>query len=139
MIQSLFRISTYAFQNFIRNFWLSLATLLVMIILVFLINVAIGISQLKTSILSSVNQKIDLALFFKPGVSEGDVRAAMRELEKNDAVSSIKLITPEEELQIFQSKFPEIGERLVPTLNANPFGYELEIRTTDLSQYTELL
>lgn len=139
MIQSTVRVFKYASQNFFRNFWLSLATLLVMIILVFLVNLTIGIGQLKSSILSSVNQKIDLPLFFKPGISEENVLNVKSDLEKNDAVASVTLITPEQELEIFQKKWPEIGNQLMPALNVNPFTYELVVRTTDITKSTGLL
>jgi cell division protein FtsX len=87
MIHTFFRIIKYAIQNFFRNFWLSIATLLVVVILLFFVNVIIAMNQVKTSLLRAVDQKIDISLFFKQEIPEADVLKIKDELNANPAVS----------------------------------------------------
>ncbi len=136
---SFFRIIKYAVQNFFRNFWLSVATLLVIIILLFFVNVIIAMNQVKTSLLGAVGQKIDIALYFKQEVPEADVLRIEDELNANQAVSKVEVISPQAGLEKLKSEFPDIGEKILPALDSNPLGYTLKVSAKQLDQYQPLL
>jgi len=129
----------YALQDFVRNFWLSLATLLVMIIVLFLVNTLIGLDYAKTALLSELNQRIDIALFFKPNVQESDVKRIQTDLEQNQAVASVVSISPDEGMTTLKERYPDIAEKILPALNENPLGYTLRIQARNLEDYPTIL
>ncbi len=139
MMQSIFRVFTYATQNFFRNFWLTVATLIVMVILLFLINITVSIDQIKTALLTEVDQRIDISLFFKQNVPQAEVLAIKEELEKNENVAKTVVISPDEGLATVQQRYPKIAEKILPTLQANPLGYTLRIKAASIENYTTLL
>jgi len=139
MMQSLFRVFAYATQNFFRNFWLTVATLIVMVILLFLINITVSIDQIKTALLTEVDQRIDISLFFKQNVPQAEVLAIKEELERNENVAKIVVISPDEGLTTVQQRYPKIAEKILPTLQANPLGFTLRIKAATIENYTTLL
>lgn len=139
MMQSIVRVFTYAIQNFFRNFWLTVATLIVMVILLFLINITVSIDQIKTALLTEVDQRIDISLFFKQNVGQAEVLVIKEELEKNENVAKIVVTNPDEGLAIVQQRYPKIAEKILPALNANPLGYTLRIKAATIENYAVLL
>jgi len=139
MILSIVRVFTYATQNFFRNFWLTVATLIVMVILLFLINITVSIDQIKTALLTEVDQRIDISLFFKQNVPQAEVLAIKDELEKNKIVAKVVVISPDEGLATVQQRYPKIAEKILPTLNTNPLGYTVRIKAAAIENYTTLL
>ena len=139
MIHVIFRVLKYALQNFLRNFWLSIATLIVIIILLFFVNIVVAMNQVKSSLLSAVDQKIDISLFFKQGVSEADILKIEDELNTRETVSSVELITPDAGLEQLKSRYPNIAEKILPSLDTNPLGFTLKIRARELDDYQALL
>ncbi len=136
---SFLRIIRYAFQNFFRNFWLSVATLSVIIILLFFVNVIIVMNQVKTSLLTAVDQKIDISLFFKQEVPQADVLKIEDELNANPLVSKVEVISPDAGLEQLKSKHPDLGDKILPALGSNPLGYTLKVSAKELDQYQPLL
>lgn len=139
MIHIFLRVCKYAIQNFFRNFWLSMATLVVIVILLFFINIVIAMNQVKSSLLMAVDQKIDISLFFKQGVPEAEVLTIEDELNARESVSRVELITPDAGLEQLKARYPNVAEKILPALDSNPLGYTLKIRAKRLEDYQALL
>jgi len=139
MIQSILRVIKFAFQNFFRNFWLSLATLTVIIITLLLINTIIVIDQIKIAMLEAVEHQIDISLDFKPSIAEAEVLQTRDEIRSDIRINDVLIVTPEENLDKFTQRYPEIGEVIIPALDKNPLGYTLKIRANDLDDYSDIL
>ncbi len=60
-------------MNFWRNGWVSLATILVMIITLFVLGSLIFGRALLNSTLSQLEDKVDITVYFKTGANEGEI------------------------------------------------------------------
>lgn len=136
---SFIRVWKFALQNFVRNFWLSTATLLVIMITLMLINVIVSLNELKFSVLTSIQNQIDISLDFKPGMGEAEILRIKGDLERDQRVRDVAVVTPDENLQRFTARYPQIGERVIPVLDGNPLGYTLQLHSKDLEDYDDLL
>jgi len=139
MIRTIVRVTKYAFQNFFRNFWLTVATLIVILIFLTLVNVVISINYMKSVALEAFSERIDISLDFKQTITEYEILALQDALKKNEAVKSIEMITPDENLFSFQSRYPELSEKILPVLDTNPLGYSLIIRAREIEDYAGIL
>ena len=61
------RVITYAWLSFRRNGWLSTATILVMVLTLFVIGGLLLVSVIANTILNDLEQKIDISIDFKKG------------------------------------------------------------------------
>ncbi|MEK7584005.1 MAG: permease-like cell division protein FtsX [Patescibacteria group bacterium] len=139
MMRSIVRITKYAFQNFFRNFWLTIATLIVILIFLTLVNVVVCITYLKSATLEAFSERIDISLDFKQSITELDVLTVKDGLKKNESIESIEIITPDDNLLSFQSRYPKLAEKIIPVLSANPLGYSLIVRAREIDDYASIL
>ena len=139
MMRTIARVTKYAFQNFFRNFWLTIATLIVILIFLTLVNIVVSISYMKSAALEALSERIDISLDFKQSITESDVLSVKDKLEKNENVESAAVITPDQNLLSFQSRYPILSEKITPVLTSNPLGYSLIIRAREIDQYASIL
>lgn len=77
------RIVKYGAAGFTRNIWLSIASTLVMTVTLVILMITIGASLILSSTAESLRQKIDIAVYFKPGTSI-EVLENMADMVKTD-------------------------------------------------------
>lgn len=77
------RIVKYGAAGFTRNIWLSIASILVMTVTLVILMITIGASLILSSTAESLRQKIDIAVYFKPGTSI-EVLENMADMVKTD-------------------------------------------------------
>src|SRR3989344_297107 len=104
MITSLSRILKYGFQNFIRNGWLSVATIAVMVLtlLVFLSLAFFDVIS-KTAIVS-LQDKIDISVYFKHDVPEDQILDLSKEMEALGEVKSVEYVSQDKALALFKEE-----------------------------------
>ena len=162
---SFFRIIRFAGQHFWRNIWLSLITISMLMLTLFTVNVLLVLNQLTETAIASVEEKIDVSVYFKPDTSMEKMQYAVGYLKGLDQVRDVEIITPEEALVLFQkqhandqvvlSSLEEIGENpfgatlIIKAHSAEDFDFILEalnnpqfseqIREKDFSNYTNII
>lgn len=138
MITSLSRILKYGFQNFIRNGWLSVATIAVMVLalLVFL-SLAFFDVVSKTAI-TSLQDKIDISVYFKHDILEEQILGLSKDIELLDEVKSVEYISQDKALAIFKEEHKDevIIPQALEELNANPLPASLNIKAKDPRSYS---
>lgn len=77
------RVVKYGAAGFTRNIWLSIAATLVMTVTLIILMITIGASLILSSTAESLRQKIDIAVYFKPGTSL-ETLENMSEMVKTD-------------------------------------------------------
>ena len=125
------RILTYAWLSFSRNGWLSTATVLVMMLTLFVIGGLLVVSVVANTVLNDLESKIDISVSFKRGAAEEIILAARRELEANRAVKSVEYVSPEEALAVFKEKHkgdPTVLASLEELGEENPLPATLNIK-----------
>jgi cell division transport system permease protein len=141
MFIPLLRIIKFAFQNFFRNFWLSIITITILVLTLFSINILVLLNFLADTAISSVQDKIDVSVYFYPEVSEESVRNVRSYLVGLSQVRDVKYVSREEALEKFRGNH-EDNESIVTSLEEleeNPLGATLVIKTHSPDDYPFVL
>ena len=127
-------------MNFWRNGWVSLATILVMIITLFVLGSLIFGRALLNSTLSQLEDKVDITVYFKTGANEGEILSMKDKLSKLDEVKEINYISAEKALQDFRERHVDnaLITQSLDELAENPLGANLNIKAKDTSQYESI-
>ena len=82
MITTLLRIVKYGLQNFFRNIWLSTATIVVMAMTLIVFGGLIMGNVITNTIIASIQDKIDISVYFKNESPEDEILRIKSTLER---------------------------------------------------------
>ena len=102
-ILSLGRAFKFAWQNFWRNFWLSLVTVFILILTLLSISLVTSVNLIADNAIKAIKEKVDVDVFFKQQVAEGDVLETKSFLEQLPTVKSVAYISQEQALEGFKN------------------------------------
>jgi len=126
-----------AVKNFRRNGWLAIATISVLMISVFIINLQISIVGARDLLLSDIKNRVNISVYFTPEASESDVKKAEEDFGKYQEVEKIEYISKEQALEDFNKEYAE-NEILLKSLEEigdNPFTATLNIKAGNPRDY----
>lgn len=134
---TLWRMITFGFQNFWRNVWLSLVTILIVVLNLFLMSVITGLNVVGHQALTAVKTKIDLSVYFTSTTSEQRVAEVQQELKQLPEVQSIRLVSRDEHLEALRKSQPNnsLVNEAIKQLGDNPLGAGLVITAKTLDGY----
>ncbi|MBI3573012.1 MAG: FtsX-like permease family protein [Candidatus Kerfeldbacteria bacterium] len=137
---TLWRMIKFGYQNFWRNIWLSLVTVLIVMLNLFLMSVVMGVNVVGQQTLIAVKQKVNLSVFFLPTISEQRVGEIGKELALKPEVASVKVTTRAENLQRLKNdpRYGSLVKSAVAELGENPLGASLEIKAKTLDGYATI-
>ncbi len=141
MFLSIFRIIKFSFQDIYRNIWLSLVTLIILVLALFTINMLIVIQVVGHTAVEAIKDKIDINLFLKSDAHEDEIAGLRTRIEALDEVKNVTYISKNEALEVFRTKHqdnPEILESL-RELGTNPLTPSLVIKPVNLEIFDDLL
>lgn len=141
VILSFFRIISFAFKDFFRNFWLSIITITILILSLFPINFLIVIGVVSQTVFIQVEKKIDLSLYLSPDANEADISALKLEVERLAGVREVEYISRAQALESFQQRYQDDQEILdsLRELGTNPLNPSLIVRADELSDYEKII
>ena len=124
-------------QNFIRNGWLSVATVSVIVIALFIINVQVAIVTANELLLNDVQERLNISVYFKTQAEESKVLEAKREFEGIENVTKIEFISKDKALENFKASTSgnETIRKSIEELGENPLGPALNVSAADPDQY----
>lgn len=137
MATTFLRILKYGFQNFWRNGWLSTATILVMVLALLTFQGLILFDVVTSTAVTSIQNKIDIAVYFKRGTAEDEILKMQKSLEALPEVKTVDYVSSEQALVIFKEKHkndPTINQAL-QELEQNPLLASLNIKANDTKDY----
>ena len=137
MVTTLYRIIKYGVQGFLRNTWLSAATLLVMLLTLFVFLSLIVFNVLTNNALNLLRDKIDISIYFQTSVAEDEVLNLKRALESLSEVKSVEYISRDNALALFQERHreDEIITQAISVLEINPLSASLNIKAAEPDDY----
>ncbi|MCL5012237.1 MAG: ABC transporter permease [Patescibacteria group bacterium] len=137
MLTTLSRIFKYGGQNFTRNAWLSTATVLVMILSLVAFAGLNLLNMATSTIISSIQDKIDISVYFKSSTAEDDVLRIKSTLESLPEVKAVEYVSKDQALEIFKSKHQndQTITQAISQLNENPLLPSLNIKAKDTGEY----
>lgn len=126
-MRTLHRTTKFALQNFWRNIWLSIATVLVFVLTLLTINVLLSLNVLTQAAIASVEDQIDVSVYFTQDTSDELIFAAQDYLTGLSQVEGVEYISSEQALQRFSERHRNDSDILaaLDTVEANPFGGSL--------------
>jgi len=134
---SLKRIIKNGWSDFWRNIALSLATIFIMVTVLSLVTFLYFLNPVSEILISDVEKKVDVSVYFKEGVLEEDIVQVKAEVAKITEVREVEYISKEEAFNIFLERHrddPVLIESLTE-VGYNPFLASLNIRAKEASQY----
>ncbi len=141
LVTPLGRIISFAWKNIIRNAWIGLATVLVLVLAILSVNVLIGVNALASSAISILEKKIDVSVYFIPETPDAildQARSYMASLPQTDQVT---LSTADQALEAFKERHandPSILDAL-EELDENPLGATMVIKAAKTTDYPFLM
>ena len=125
----------------VRNIWLSLVTLMILVLALFSINLLLAVKVLGSSTISAVKNKIDVNLYLKTDAAEDRILALKAKVSQLEAVRQVDYISKQAAAETFREKNknrPEILQTLIE-LGKNPLSPSLVIKPKDVNNYNELI
>lgn len=134
------RILRQGFINFWRNGWVSLATVLIMCLTLFVFGSLFFFNVLLTSALESLQEKVDVSVYFKTTAPENEILSLKSSLERLSEVSAVEYISRDEALLEFQERHRDnsLITQSLDELGDNPLGASLNIRAKNPDQYESI-
>lgn len=132
------RIIRAGFFSFWRNGFVSLSSILVMIVTLFVIGSVIFSSVILKSTLDQLKEKVDINVYFVTSAKEDDILAMKKRLEQlPEVMPPVEYVSKEQSLEDFKKRHEndEFTLQALDELGENPLGAVLNIKAKDPSQY----
>lgn len=141
MIVSLGRILKFSIQDISRNIWLSLVTVIIMILALFTVNMLLIVKVVGEAAVEAIEEKIDVNLFLDTDSSEQEILALRSKVADLPEVRSVEYVSKTDALDVFKAKHednPEVLEAL-RELGINPLTPTLVIKPANLEVFDNLI
>jgi cell division transport system permease protein len=135
------RVVRNAFINFWRNGWVSVATILVMVLAILMVGSLIMFQVLLNATLAEVERKVDVSAYFKQDAQENEIFRIRGLLQGLPEVREITYVSQEEALAIFKERHKDnaLISSALDELGENPLGAVLRIRAAEQQNYESIV
>lgn len=134
------RVTRAGILSYKRNGWLSAATVMVMVLMLFVLGNLVFTGALASVILSSFESKVDISVYFVPDAPEPAITTIKDEIQTLPDVRDVTYISRDEALLIFRDRHK--GNQLINAaleeIGENPLQASLNIRAKDPSRYAAI-
>ncbi len=138
---SFFRIIKFSFQDIVRNIWLSIVTITILILALFSMNMLFTVKLVSQNAVEAVKNKINISLYFKADASEAMILDVRQKVDSMTDVKSTTFISKANALDNFRNNNknnPEILNAL-KELGKNPLSPSLIIIPRDFDNSANLI
>jgi cell division transport system permease protein len=135
------RVVRAGFFSFWRNGFISLSSILVMVVTLFVIGSVIFSSVVLKSTLDQIKEKVDINVYFVTTAREDEILAMKKNLEQlPEVMPPVVYVTKEDALADFKRRHQndEFTLQALEELGENPLGATLNIKAKDPSQYESI-
>lgn len=125
---------------FARNFGLSIATVFIIVMVIFLITFLFIFNFASDALIANIQEKVDVSVYLKEDVSIDNILSVKADLAKIPEIKDIKYVSKEEVLAQFIEKHkndPVLMESLAE-VGENPFLATLNIKAWQASQFEQV-
>lgn len=132
-INSLKYILNVVFKSIRRNFWLSLASVLTVMVSLVILGASAFFLVNANNMAKDFESQLEIAVFTQDKMSQAEVQSLQKQLEGMDGVAGVELVPKEQALKDFSQSMG--SSTLVSDLGGtNPFPDKLTVKTTDPQQ-----
>lgn len=134
------RVIRAGFYGFWRNGFVSLSSVMVMVVTLFVIGSIIFSGAILRTTLDQIKDKVDINVYFITSAQENDIQDIKKNLEKLPEVSGVTYVSRDEALLNFKKRHEndEFTLQALDELGENPLGASLNIKAKDPSQYASV-
>jgi cell division transport system permease protein len=133
-MSAFYRIFKEGFSNFIRNGWLSVASITIMVLTLLTMSLFIIINIVLNTGIKTIQDKIDISVYLKDSAQQAQVITLQEELSKITNVKNIKYISKDVALSRYRDQNksnPKLLESLSETDNPLPASLEIKVKDPD--------
>jgi len=140
MLTGLRRVFKAVFIGFWRNAYVSLSSVFVITVALFVIGVTILLDQLLTASLQNLQARVDINVYFVPAAEESAILNFKNSLEALPDVASVTYTSREDALARYRelNQSNAIAMQALEELSDNPLGATLAIQATDTTFYESI-
>jgi cell division transport system permease protein len=126
--------------SFLRNGFVSFATVLIMTVTLLIIGMLIFLSALLTNTLEAIQDKVDVNVYFVTSASAESISLLQEKIEQLPEVASVVFTTREEALDQFRERHAEdqLTLQALDELGDNPLGASISIKAKNPSEYESI-
>jgi cell division transport system permease protein len=138
---SLFRIIKFSLQDIVRNIWLSMATITILLLALLSINMLLTVRVISDNAVEAIKERMDISLYLTANASESEISKLRQEITALPEVKSINYISRQAALESFREKNkdnPDIMQAL-RELDTNPLLPSLSIQPNSLEDGSFLI
>lgn len=138
MATAIQRLIKYGIQIFWRQRLLSVATMIVILLALLVFQGLIIFGVVGNTALNSIQEKIDISIFFKTTAPEDEVLRVKRSLDTLPQVKSVEYISRDRALEMFKARHQEDKtiNQAIEQLGDNPLSASLNIKAKNPSDYS---
>lgn len=131
------RIIKSGFQNFVRNSFVSLSSILIMVITLCVAGMLLFSRTVVNVAIGDLEDKVDVTVFFQLNASEEAILDLKAQVDQIDQVESSEYVSAAEALVNFRERHQDdqLTLQALDELGGNPLGAMLNIRAVDPSEY----
>ncbi len=126
-------------QNLWRNKMLSLATILVIAIMICIFNSLMAVSWIAQNALMKVNEKIDVVVYLKDDIGLYDALYLKQQIALFPGVKSVDYISKDKALALISQTYPQTADFLLKFNLPNPLPPSLSIVTHQAEDHDKIL
>lgn len=140
MITSFRRIIRAGFIGFWRNAYVSLASIFVITIALFVIGSTMLIDQLLTASLTQLQAKVDINVYFVTTAAQEDIDSLINSVKALPDVERVTYTSREEALAQYRAKYQDdsVTMQALEELKENPLGATIAVQAKETSQYESI-
>ena len=117
-------------QNLWRNKGLSLATIFVMGIIIFIFNVILSINTIAQNSIENLSKKIDIIVYLKENTELNAINMMQNDLLNLEGINNVEYVSKEEALAKMQASHPDLSVAFEKYSLGNPLPASLNITTS---------
>lgn len=125
----LYRIIKFSFQDIVRNIWLTIATVMILLLALFSINTLITVRLISDNAVTAIKEKIDISLYLKADATENQIMDLKTQIAGQPNVNKVIYVSKQSAIDAFRVKYENNPEVLaaLQELGRNPLSPSLTI------------
>lgn len=133
------RIIRTGMVNFVRNMWLAIAAMAIMIITLTIILFSVVVNATFNNTVQQITSKIDVSVFLKDSVTPSQTQALLRQLRALPSVQSVQYLSKAQALQVYESQNGS-NTQLLQAIDEtdNPLPATVKIKPKNLNEINQV-
>lgn len=125
--------------NFWRNKFLSIATIIVIAVIIFIFNIILAIQYIGNQTLQSLSERVDIVIYLRDDIEYYEAQNIVNALNNISGVKETKYTSKEEALNIVSKTHPETADFLRKFELRNPLPPSISITTVSAEDHGKVI